>query len=196
MGPDGTPKRRVSRQHGGHQAPWNRPKGQREHTSRNSRPGPSLTLRLLTPSSQDHEATSGDVISQIRKALQFSLPYKPNLVMINGGTNNAIRGEFVDEIYDQMDGILQDIWGYDDMGDTCVILSTLIPTEDSQGAINRITINSAYRRLVNDRSGDKCIYLADMEPTGEGSDFITLDGDYWADSPKVHPNVSGIDIRT
>ena len=112
--------------------------------------------------------------------------------MINGGTNNAIKGDHVDEMYDQMEGILEDIWGYDDMENTCVILSTLIPTEDRQGSINRVSINSAYRRLVDDYNGDKCIYLADMEPTGDGKDFISLDGDYWADSPKVHPNVGGV----
>lgn len=94
-----------------------------------------------------------------------------------------------------MNDILEDVWSYDDMADTYVILSMVIPTEDAQGAINRIPINSAYRELVKDRGGDKCIYLADMEPTGEGKNFITLERDYWADSPRVHPNVSGSNIR-
>lgn len=89
-----------------------------------------------------------------------------------------------------MDDILQKIWGYDDMDETCVILSTLLPTTNENGAKNRIPINEDFRGLVADYKDDKCIYLADMEPEGEGKDFFSLDEDIWSDNPKVHPNVS------
>lgn len=88
-----------------------------------------------------------------------------------------------------MEGILNDIWGYDDMAETCIILSTLLPTENKQGAINRISINNDYRKLVKAYEADKCLYLAEMEQTGPGKNFISLEGDNWSDSPKVHPNV-------
>lgn len=113
------------------------------------------------------------------------------MVIINGGTNNANWGEDVDLAYQQMEDIILDIWK--NMEDACIILSTLIATEAANGAINRIIINNDYRRLVRAYNGEKCIFLADMEPNGEGGeghDFISLDGPYWADSPKVHPNVS------
>lgn len=110
--------------------------------------------------------------------------------MINGGTNNANDNIEVNLAREQMDGILQDIWNYDDMADTCIILSTLLPTENEVGAVNRIAINGVFRKMVKAYSGDKCIYLADMEPTGDGKDFMSLDGPYWSDNPKVHPNVS------
>ena len=45
----------------------------------------------------------------IRENLQRSLPYKPNIVIINGGTNNANDDVDVNEAYEQMDGILNDI---------------------------------------------------------------------------------------
>lgn len=112
--------------------------------------------------------------------------------MINGGTNNANWGEDVDKAYDQMNSILQRIWTVDDgvMAKTCIILSTLLPTSDRKGMVNRITMNEQYRRLVRDHQDERCIYLADMEPPGEGADYISVNGDYWDDDPKVHPNVS------
>lgn len=142
-----------------------------------------------TRSSQDHEATSGAILTEIRDYLDRSLGYKPNIVMINGGTNNANRGDAVDLAYDQMNDILQAIWGHDEaMKHTCIILSTLLPTTEKLGRINRIPMNNDYRRLVDDHKGERCIYLADMEPTGEGSDYLSVDGPYWSDP--THPNVS------
>ncbi len=129
-------------------------------------------------------------MSDIRHNLQSGLPYKPNIVIINGGTNNANIEIDLDKVYGQTEGILTDIWGYAGMADTCIILSTLIPTEDPEGAINQITVNNHFRNLVNKYNGQKCIYVADMQPTGEGANFFPLDGAYWGDSPKVHPNVS------
>lgn len=114
--------------------------------------------------------------------------------MINAGTNNANRGESADIAYDEMDDILQAIWNYDEaMKDTCIILSTLLPTTNANGKINRITMNNQYRKLVDDYKGERCIYLADMEPTGEGSDYISVDGPYWSDP--THPNVSSDQSR-
>lgn len=138
---------------------------------------------------QDHEAFSGAILTEIRDYLDRSLGYKPNIVMINGGTNNANRGDFVDLAYDQMNDILQAIWNYDEaMEKTCIILSTLLPTTNDLGKINRIPMNNDFRRLVDDYKGERCIYLADMEPTGEGSDYLSVDGPYWSDP--THPNVS------
>lgn len=89
-----------------------------------------------------------------------------------------------------MEEIINEIWGAADMADTCVILSTLLVTSHETGAANRGTINDQYRDLVRNYKDDKCIYLADMEPEGEGQSFISLDDDIWSDDPKIHPNVS------
>lgn len=89
-----------------------------------------------------------------------------------------------------MNDILNDLWAADGMADTCIILSTLIPTTNANGAANRDAINSQYRSLVTQRhAGDgKCIYLADMDPGG--AQWLQFDTDYLAtESPHVHPNV-------
>lgn len=134
---------------------------------------------------------SGDVLAQIRDRLHGALGYNANIVIINGGTNNANAKEEPDlqYIHDEMDGILTDIWNHEGTADTCIILSTLLPTTHPNGAEHRIPINDEYRKLVREHEEDKCIYLADMEPEGEGSDFLSTDEDFWDDDPKVHPNV-------
>lgn len=139
---------------------------------------------------QDHEALSGDVLYQIRNRLQVALGYNANIVIINGGTNNANLEDEPDRqyIHDEMDGILTDIWNRPETADTCIILSTLLPTTHEFGARHRIPINEEYRKLVQEHEDDKCIYLADMEPEGEGKDFLSTEEDIWSD--EIHPNVS------
>ena len=92
-----------------------------------------------------------------------------------------------------MASIVEKIWGTDGMGETCVIVSTLLATNHGQGRINRISMNQAYRNVVRDKSNDgKCIYLADMEPAGEGSNFLGLSEPVWmaGETIHIHPNVS------
>lgn len=128
---------------------------------------------------RDHEAVSGDLVSQIHTRLKIALGYRPNIVIINGGTNNANNGIGLGTMYQQMEDLVKEIWGAENMSDTCVILSTLLPTDHAQGALNRIGINQAYRSLVSDYRGSKCIYLADMEPQGEGKNFLGINEDIW-----------------
>ena len=147
---------------------------------------------------QDHEATSGAKLHEVlNNYLPRSLPYRPNIVYINVGTNNANSGQDVATAYDWMGSIVDRIWNYDGMSETCVIVSTLLPTNHGTGRINRIAINQAYRNVVRDKSNaNKCIYLADMEPPGEGSGFLGLNQPVWAagENPVIHPNVSYADV--
>ena len=115
--------------------------------------------------------------------------------MINAGTNNANANTNpnITKINEEMTGILADIWEAPGMADTCIILSTLLPTTHGVGKEGRIPINEEYRRIVGEFENDKCIYLADMEPPGEGADFMGLDLPIWDDDPKIHPNVSTVD---
>jgi hypothetical protein len=91
----------------------------------------------------------------------------------------------------RMNNILNALWDADGMADTCIMLSTLIPTTNTAGAANRDTINSQYRDLVTSRAGDgKCIYLADMDPGG--TVWLDFSTDYLStEDPHVHPNDSG-----
>jgi hypothetical protein len=107
--------------------------------------------------------------------------------MINAGTNNANSGEDMDKIYEIMLGTLNDIWNAPDMGNTCIILSTLLPGKFSTDSLSRKrSIDATYRRLVTENFEKKCIYLADMDPLVQ-NDFLDPNGPYWTDD--IHPNV-------
>ncbi|KAL2205673.1 hypothetical protein CC79DRAFT_1311155 [Sarocladium strictum] len=143
---------------------------------------------------KDHEATSGATLDSARRDLDRSLPYKANIVIINVGTNNANGNRDVARAGEMMGDIVDTIWRSSDMSNTCVILSTLLPTSHREGMINRISINEQYRALVRNRgNAGKCIHLADMEPSGEGSGFLGLNQPIWAagENPVIHPNDEG-----
>ncbi|KAF7549363.1 hypothetical protein G7Z17_g6445 [Cylindrodendrum hubeiense] len=146
----------------------------------------------LADSDTDHEAVPGDVLTQIRDRLKNSLGYKPNIIIINGGTNDASQNIAPSEAGTRMNEILNDIWGADGMADTCVMLSTILDTTGATGKVTRITINEKYRELVKQRAGDgKCIYMADMDPPGAGGGWITWDDYDPAETTKIHPNDEG-----
>lgn len=74
------------------------------------------------------------------------------------------------------------------MDKTCLILSTLLPSGQSNGEANRLDINTQYRALVRELSGSKCIYLADMDPTsGPANGWIRPN----INPDGVHPNNEG-----
>lgn len=95
-----------------------------------------------------------------------------------------------------MNAILNEIWGSPDMSQTCIILSTLLPTNHPTGRNTRISMNNDYRKLVQDRGvrDAKCIFIADMEPEGAGKNFMGINEPVWAadevGGTLIHPNVS------
>ncbi|KPM46037.1 hypothetical protein AK830_g415 [Neonectria ditissima] len=141
---------------------------------------------------KDHEAVPGDKINQVCDRLKNSLSYKPNIVIINAGTNDAIQNDDPSGAGNRMNDILNGIWGAEGMGDTCVMLSIILDTTDKTGRVNRLTINNRYRSVVTDRAKEgKCIYLADMDPPGSGGGWITWDDYDPKETTKVHPNDEG-----
>jgi lysophospholipase L1-like esterase len=115
---------------------------------------------------------------------------KANLILINAGTNDAVRSVDTGNAYGRMKAMLTDIWNSEDMGRSCVILSTLLDIGDPNAVAGRLVINQQYRRLVNDLSLEgKCIVLADMDPEeGPQHGWINTWGDYNGDD-HTHPNV-------
>lgn len=118
----------------------------------------------------------------------------PNIVLINLGTNDANRDIDANRAGARLNGILDDIWAADGMSKTCVMLSTVLDSQDPTGSVVRLNINAQYRQLVKNRNAEgKCIYLADMDPPAPhpASGWIKTWDDYNQDEVvKVHPNVS------
>jgi hypothetical protein len=110
-------------------------------------------------------------------------------VIINGGTNDGNFNVDISTIGTRMGNILNALWTAPDMSKTCLMLSTLLPTENSTGKGNRDAINKQYRELVSTHNKTKCIYLADMDHT-DGRVWFNFDTDYMdGEQFSTHPNV-------
>ncbi|KAF5007862.1 hypothetical protein FDECE_5777 [Fusarium decemcellulare] len=137
----------------------------------------------------DNEGHPGYKVAQISVELENSLPFKPNLVMINAGTNdgreNAPDSDHVKGVGKSMRDMLMKIYNEPGLDRTCVLLSTLLwsgTNDDSRKEINR-----QYRNLVDDlKKEGKCIYLADQDPD-EQSTWIPQSN--IADG--IHPDTEG-----
>lgn len=106
--------------------------------------------------------------------------YKPNLILLNAGTNDATQNRDVDNAGERMRILLQAC--FDLSPGVVVILSTLIPNTNANDNVN--TINGLYRDLVLEFIADgKKIQLADMNDGFITSDHLIADG--------THPTIEG-----
>ncbi|RYP85137.1 hypothetical protein DL769_001041 [Monosporascus sp. CRB-8-3] len=105
--------------------------------------------------------------------------YKPNLVLLNCGTNDAVQNNDLDNVGKRMEAMLKTV--FDSSPGVVVILSTLVPSRDHDAKVTYI--NEQYRALVRKFLNDGYkIQLADMH-----DGFITLD-EIW---DGTHPTAIG-----
>src|SRR3569833_270196 len=110
----------------------------------------------------DNEGWSGYVISEVHAKAKVSLPkWKPNIVLINLGTNDASKNVDISAAGSRMLSLLQEVWA-DSPGAT-VVLSTLLVNSNANTSKNVDIINKQYVALVSQlrQQGEK-ILLADM----------------------------------
>lgn len=116
---------------------------------------------------RQHEGHRGFLISEVAAKVICAIDQKPNIVLINAGTNDALRADqngglsFAQGAQGRMKTMIDDILSQ--VKDVTVILSTLLPNRNSQGNTYATTINSGYRSLVSSyQSAGKKVQLADM----------------------------------
>ncbi|KAK9590735.1 hypothetical protein V6Z92_003825 [Aspergillus fumigatus] len=140
----------------------------------------------------DVEAHSGDVITQVHTAATNSLVYKPNVVLINAGTNDCDRNIDPANAGARMRSLIETLIHAPDMARTLIVLSTLIPSGSTSVEANRPSVNAQYRALVSDmRAGQNVsIVLADMDPPAPspGNNWIKYPDSY---ADNKHPNDYG-----
>ena len=123
---------------------------------------------------QQHEGHPGYVIQGVTSALDCSIGQKPNLVLINAGTNDCLQGDsrgglpFVQGTYDRMKTLVDKLFSQID--GTTILLSTLLVNGNGQANSYVSVANEGYRRLVREYIAQgKKIALAEMN-----NGFITL----------------------
>ena len=123
---------------------------------------------------RQHEGHPGFLISQVADKVSCAIDQKPNVVLINAGTNDCLQGNsngglsFVQEASKRMKDMIDDIFAQ--VNGVTIILSTLLPNRDSTANNYVGIVNSGYRDLVSAyQASNKKVQLADMN-TG----FITV----------------------
>ncbi|KAL2137525.1 hypothetical protein VTI28DRAFT_9219 [Corynascus sepedonium] len=97
----------------------------------------------------DVEGWSGYRVEQVHaKAMAAaSAPhYKPNVVLINAGTNDATQDFNVSTTGERMEALIRDLWRVSPRA--VIVLSTLLVNGDPESELNVININAQYRALV------------------------------------------------
>ncbi|KAI8721514.1 SGNH-hydro domain-containing protein [Fusarium sp. LHS14.1] len=132
-----------------------------------------------TMKDNDCEATSGHIVTEAHEASRLSYKFKPNVVIMNIGTNDCIHGIDNGNQHNRLRAMIEAMWR-NISPDTVMIVSTLLPLE-GQGGVNRNNVNNLYRQMVADLAAQgRPIYIADM-------DHIPM-----SDVPdKVHPHDGG-----
>ncbi|KAL9572343.1 hypothetical protein ACKAV7_003544 [Fusarium commune] len=128
---------------------------------------------------RDFEATPGYTIDQVRKAASNSYGYKPNVVLMNVGTNDANAG-LVDGAGRRLEALLNDLWSADGMSKTFVVVSSVIRRGDVKAEKNRKEINEQYKKLVTR-----------LQSLGKPINYVDIDIPLNLLVDKIHPNDAG-----
>ncbi|OTA98047.1 carbohydrate esterase family 3 protein [Hypoxylon sp. CI-4A] len=130
----------------------------------------------------DVEATPGYVITQVHSSAEACYAYKPNIVVINAGTNDCVKSVDTANAHTRLKSMIEDLWT--NIGDeTVIIVSTILINGVESVNTCSATINENYRSLVSSLQQDgKPIYLTDFD------DWITID-DIGSDG--THPTTTG-----
>ncbi|KAK8059420.1 carbohydrate esterase family 3 protein [Apiospora saccharicola] len=129
------------------------------------------------------EATSGFVIAQIAKSVKTAAPkFKPNLVLLDAGTNNCNKGGEVPDAGKSVAAMVDGI--YTDSPGATVVLATVLANKDAAQDKCRVGINAQYQTLATDMAAKKAKFvLVDMR-SPEGPTVNDL-------NDSRHPNDAG-----
>ncbi|KAK0761499.1 hypothetical protein N5P37_006451, partial [Trichoderma harzianum] len=133
---------------------------------------------------RQHEGHPGAVVSDMIKNAGMGIDTKPNLILINCGTNDANpkTGQDVDGTAARMELLLNYL--YEEVEGVTIILSTLIPYLENEANNNVNKINPTYRDLYKRfRDAGKKIGLAELN-----NGFLDTSTDY---HDTMHPNEKG-----
>jgi len=131
----------------------------------------------------DVEGWPGWRVLEIHAKANESLPtYKPNVVLINAGTNDAVQDFNITTTGDRMESMVEDIFKYSPRA--VVVLSTLIFNQNPAYETRVRNVNEQYRNVVRKQRGKgRKIIVAEMhEANGPGNSDM---------ADETHPNDIG-----
>lgn len=137
-----------------------------------------------TMADNDNSGWPGLIIDEVHTKSNTDTPqYKPNLVLINLGTNDAIRDIDIPNAGTRMNSLLSDLFAQSPQA--TVVLSGLIRNADQATQNRAVQINAQYQSLASSlQAGGKPILYAEMQG-GNGPSLSDLAPD------GIHPVDAG-----
>ncbi|RTE69040.1 hypothetical protein BHE90_016583 [Fusarium euwallaceae] len=135
---------------------------------------------------RDFEATSGYTIDEVRAAARNSHGYKPNVVLMNVGTNDANQG-LVNGAGSRLEALLNDIWAADDMSKTFVVVSSVLRRSDTKAESNRKQINEQYQYVPTKLSAHRMTMIRRLQSVGKRVAYIDIDIPLNEMTDGIHP---------
>ncbi|KAI1177242.1 carbohydrate esterase family 3 protein [Nemania sp. FL0916] len=136
-----------------------------------------------TMEDNDVEGWPGDLIDQVHTRAKAAVPkYKPNLVLINAGTNDCTDNVDIANAGKRMSSLLDDV--YNGSTRATVILSTLLVRADPNEQKCVLNLNSQFKSVAAaQKAKGRRIILVDMQPPAGPTVSMLADG--------THPNDAG-----
>ncbi|KAF2964585.1 hypothetical protein GQX73_g9001 [Xylaria multiplex] len=136
-----------------------------------------------TMEDNDVEGWPGYVIDQVHTKATTAVPkYKPNLVLINVGTNDCSGNIDLANAGDRMSGLLDEI--FKGSPRATVILSTLLVRSDAEKQKCVLNVNSQFKSVAaTQKANGRRIVVVDMQPPDGPTTAELVDG--------THPTEAG-----
>ncbi|KAI1120810.1 carbohydrate esterase family 3 protein [Nemania abortiva] len=136
-----------------------------------------------TMEDNDVEGWPGDIIDQVRAKANAALPkYKPNLVLLNVGTNDCTGNVDLANAGKRMSSLIDDI--YKGSPRATIILSTLLVRSDASKQKCVVDLNNQFKTVAAaQRANGRRLVLVDMQPPAGPTTAQLVDG--------THPTEAG-----
>ncbi|KAI0402255.1 carbohydrate esterase family 3 protein [Xylaria palmicola] len=134
-----------------------------------------------TMEDNDVEGWPGYIIDQVHTKANAALPkYKPNLVLINAGTNDCSGDVDISNAGKRMSSLLDDV--YKGSSRATIILSTLLVRSDASKQTCVENVNSQFKTVAAaQRANGRRIVLVDMQPPAGPTTDELVDGTHPTD---------------
>jgi lysophospholipase L1-like esterase len=136
-----------------------------------------------TMSQNLNEGWPGYIISQVDAKAQASVPkWKPNVILVNAGTNDCVQNVDIPNAGTRMQTLLQDVWNLSP--NSTIVLSSLLVNSAAATEKNIEAVNPQYAALAKQLQGQgrKLVYV-DMHTANGPQVGDLVDG--------THPNDAG-----
>ncbi|KAJ4296824.1 Glucan endo-1,3-alpha-glucosidase agn1 [Kalmusia sp. IMI 367209] len=114
----------------------------------------------------EHEAVSGARIDEVYKNLDRSSAFKPNVILVNAGTNDCQQNFQLDGAINRLSDLLKKAW--DQSSQATIILSTLVMSTNEAGNPGIQARVSKYNEGVRNRFISKDDLSDNIHPTNDG----------------------------